>query len=154
MEKLQSGQFTVMIVPPATSFGPVDGRKYTMKWSEEGNAQVLTIETANNMLGFNTNKGDQLRLEWMPKLGEYVLVGIVYMDEGHENEERVRNRYNQWKTSIPEMLSFIIQSDFALFQHVPWLLDAPILVQFNSVFEQYSKLINFGTPRNYLFNRN
>lgn len=149
MEKLQSEHFTVVIIPPATSLRPVDGRKYILHRNHYGKSQLLTIGTEYDLIHHSSNRKDQLRLEWKPKLGEYMLIGKIYIEEEtNENKELI---YKEWIREIPSMLSLIIKSDFPLFQHVPWLLDAPIIIQIEGIPQKFSEVINWRTPRNYLF---
>lgn len=144
MEKLQVGQLTVIIVPPATNFAPVDGRQYIME-PPIGANRVLTIGVSSNQCSDKNNKS--FILEWKPKLGEYVLTGkINYFEETGLNREYMR----KWKDKITKMLTLIIKSDYYLFQHVPWLMDAPILIELYNHRSQLIKIENFGTPRKYM----
>ncbi|MBS4194134.1 staygreen family protein [Lederbergia citri] len=149
MEKLQTDQFTVMITPPATSYGPVEGRKYTLSTSETGNSRHLTIGTKYNVSVYK-NCEDIFTAEWISKLGEYVLTGRVYISGGEYDEKQAESRFNHLNSFLPEMISHVIKSDYELFKHVPWLLDAPILIEYVSNFEQLRTINNYGTPRKYL----
>jgi len=149
MEKLQTTQFTVMIAPPATPYGPVEGRKYTLSTSETGNSRHLTIGTKYNVSLYNTCE-DIFTAEWISKLGEYVFSGRIYISGGEYDEEQAANRFNHLHSLIPEMIAHIIKSDYELFKHVPWLLDAPIIIEYVSNFQQLRTIKNYGTPRKYL----
>lgn len=149
MEKLQTNQFTVMIAPPATSYGPVDGRKYTLSTSETGNSQHLTIGTKYNVSIYK-NCEDIFTAEWISKLGEYVFSGRIYISGGEYDEEQAINRFNHLHSILPEMISHIIKSDYDLFRYVPWLLDAPIMIEYVSNYQQLRSIKNYGTPRKFL----
>ncbi|MBS4217603.1 hypothetical protein KHA96_04650 [Bacillus sp. FJAT-49711] len=149
MEKLQTDQFTVLIAPPATSYGPVDGRKYTLSNLETGNSQHLTIGTKYNVSLYKSCE-DIFTAEWLSKLGEYVFSGRIYISGGEYDEEQAVHRFNHLHSLLPEMISRIIKSDYELFKHVPWLLDAPILIEYVSNFQQLRMIKNYGTPRKFL----
>lgn len=146
MEKLQVDQLTVFIVPPATNFAPVDGRQYIMD-PPFGTNRILTIGISSNHC--SSNKNDQpFVLEWKPKLGEYVLTGkINYFEETFKEKNS-----KHWKNNIRHILKIIIKSDYYLFQHVPWLMDAPILIELYDNQSQLIKIEDFGTPRKYMLN--
>ncbi|MBS4176891.1 staygreen family protein [Lederbergia citrea] len=147
MIKLQSNHFTVMVIPPATSYGPVDSRKYTLSNSNSHSTPVLTISTVDHKVA---NNEDMLTAEWMPKLGEYVLSVKINVGGEEITEDIAEQRFQTIHSMLPEMLSLIIKSDYALFKHVPWLLDASIYVQNDSCYPRLCTLEKVGTPRKYL----
>ncbi|MBS4199177.1 hypothetical protein KHA93_05850 [Bacillus sp. FJAT-49732] len=149
MEELQTDQFTVMIAPPVTSYGPVEGRKYTLSTSDTDNSRHLTIGTKYNVSIYKTFE-DIFTAEWISKLGEYVFSGRIYISGGEYDEKQAQTRFNHIHSLLPEMIFHIIKSDFELFKHVPWLLDAPIIIEYVSNFHQLRTVKNYGTPRKYL----
>lgn len=152
MEKLQSNQFTVMVIPPATAYGPVDGRKYTLTEMDSGNSQILTIGTKYQMGAYDAKIADILTAEWKPRLGEYVLSGRIYIGDDHLDVDTAKHTYHQLKTKLTRMISAMIQADYVLYQYVPWLLDAPIMIQIDSHLPLLRTLEHYGTPRKYLNN--
>lgn len=150
MEKLRSYLFTVKIMPPATEYGPVDGRKYTLSNMETDGSRRLIIDTKYAMNEGNVRSEDILTAEWRPKLGEYMLTGKVYISGSEHDETTALNRYNLLNDNLPEMIQSIIKGDLGLYKHVPWLLDAPIYIQYDSNIPCYNVLKHFGTPRRYL----
>ncbi|MEK3886472.1 staygreen family protein [Bacillus sp. FSL K6-3431] len=152
MEKLRSYLFTVKIMPPATKYGPVDGRKYTLTSKETDGSRILTIDTKYAMNAENVRCEDILTAEWMPKLGEYTLSGKVFIGGNEYDEVAALNRYNQLQDNLPEMIQTLIKGDSALYRHVPWLLDAPIYITYDSHIPHYNVIKQVGTPRSYLNN--
>lgn len=148
MNKLQTESFTVIMLPPITVNQPVDGRKYTLNWKKDEYPAILTIGTRYHSLSHVNKSDEQLRLEWKRKMGEYILSGKVYFDLNDLTEDHAKMIMDRWIKEIPSMLSFIVQSDYALFQHAPWLLNATIIIEFESKFEKVC--MKFGTPRKYL----
>ncbi len=45
----------------------------------------------------------------------------------------------------------MIYGDQTLFTSFPWLLDAPIYIQFESEFPQYNQILYYGRPRDFLY---
>ena len=150
MAKLQFDHFTVMVIPPATSYGPVDGRKYTLTSMGSTLPRMLRIGNKYHINMDNYQYEDILTAEWMPKLGEYVLSGRVFVSGGELDEDAAQKRLNLLQAELPGMLGAIIKGDHALYKHVPWLLDAPIYIQFDSHYPHLHIIQNFGTPRSYL----
>ncbi|HLU22941.1 MAG TPA: staygreen family protein [Bacillaceae bacterium] len=149
MEKLRSDQFTVMIIPPATSYGPVDGRKYTLSGIDSEISKVLSIGSKYNLNKYPNNREDVFIAEWLPKLGEYVLSGELLISREGMSEADARNRYERMLSELPNMLATIFQADHSIFKYAPWLMDAPIFVQCDSHIPYLCTLKQMGTPRNY-----
>jgi hypothetical protein len=55
-----------------------------------------------------------------------------------------------FKKEMDLALTGIIYGDRSFYTYYPWLLDAPIYIQFVSVYPEYSELAYYGTPRKYL----
>lgn len=147
MNKSQAKQFSVTILPPATVYHPVDGRKYTFVLSDYYSNQYLAIgyKYEINLLNVNHQQEDILTAEWRPELGEYILKGKMYLDDKENDVFAIRDKCKQYEKMLPELISFMINADRIFYSHVPWLLDAPIYVKL--------RMTQFmGTPRQYLNN--
>lgn len=154
MNELQTKQFSVTILPPATVYHPVDGRKYTFIMSDHSSNRYLAIgyKYALNLLNVNREKEDVLTAEWRTELGEYILKGKMYLHEKEEDVFAIRKKCKQYEKMLPETISFLINADRLLYSHVPWLLDAPIYVEFNTLHRHFRTAQYMGTPRQYLNN--
>lgn len=144
MEKLEYGQFSVTILPPATAYSPVDGRKYTVIMSTENPICHIAIGFKYETKLINAKTENVLTAEWKPRLGEYILTGNIY----YGNNQNVA--FNQMQTDLSKAIQKIVKADKELYSHVPWLLDAPIYIEVESHDHQFKTIKYFGTPRQYL----
>lgn len=151
MEKLQYDQFSVTVLPPATAYHPVDGRKYTLIMSTSEPGFHLAIGFKYEMSLLNTVKESEkiLTAEWKPRLGEYILTGKIYIDS-NQSDDTLRKSFDHMQAELSKSLSMIVKADKILYSHVPWLLDAPIYIEFDSYHHKYKTIQYFGTPRQYL----
>jgi len=150
MEKLYSNKLSVTIIPPATAYDPVDKRKYTLTGPNEDGIRFLAIGYKYEMSLVNAKMEDMLTAEWKPKLGEYLLAGKVYVSGGEHDQHSAKERYMELQAELPGAISMMIHGDRDLYKHVPWLLDAPIYIEFDSTYNQYRTIQYAGTPRQYL----
>ncbi|VEF48117.1 Staygreen protein [Bacillus freudenreichii] len=149
MEKLEYDQFSVTILPPATAYRPVDGRKYTLIMSTSDSSCHLAIGFKYETTLFNTKSEKVLTAEWKPRLGEYILTGKVYFGS-NQKDEALQAAFDQMQTELSKAIQMIVKADEILYSHVPWLLDAPIYIEVDSYDHKYKTIKYFGTPRQHL----
>jgi hypothetical protein len=135
---------------PATSFRPVEGRKYTLTHSDETGQLFLTIGTFYDTAAINPKMRDEVLAEWVPKNGEFILFGRVYVSGSEFEEKYAKVRYMIFNKELPLAITAMIYGDHSFFVNFPWLLDAHIYIQFESIYPQYNHIKHFGTPRYYL----
>ncbi|QED47750.1 staygreen family protein [Cytobacillus dafuensis] len=150
MNKLDPSTVSVMYLPPTTEFRPVDGRKYTLAQSKSTGEWFLSIGYHYNPNPQNFSFRDEVLAEWIPQLGEYVLSGKIFISDQDFDKHYAKIRFMIFEREVKQALSGIIFGDRIFFSNYPWLLDSPIYIQFESNFEEYNKMIYFGTPRQYL----
>jgi len=135
---------------PATPFRPVEGRKYTLIQKDTSGEMSLTIGCDYNLSDISSQTRDEVLAEWVPHLGEYSLIGRVYVSGGEFDENFSKVRYMIFQKELETALNAIVYGDKAFFQNFPWLQDSPIYIHFESVFPEFSQVQYFGTPRHYL----
>lgn len=150
MPKLDLSKLHVKYLPPATDFRPVEQRKYTVTHSDETGDVFLAIGHAYDNNAVNQKFRDELLAEWIPQLGQFVLLGNVYVSGGEYDEKYAKIRYMIFKKEAKLALSAIMHGDSGFLSNYPWLLDAPIYIQFQSIYPEFSQILYFGTPRQYL----
>lgn len=150
MKTFQPDKLSVTYLPPATPFFPVEGRKYTLTHSVETGELFLSTGHVYDRANINIKMRDELVAEWIPRLGEYTLWGQVYVSGGEYDEKYAQVRYLVFQREIETALQAIVNGDQTFFTYFPWLLDAPVYIQFDSVFPQFQKIMYYGTPRQYL----
>jgi hypothetical protein len=79
-----------------------------------------------------------------------MLKGTIYVNEEENDVLTVREKCQQYQKILPEMILFMINADRLFYAHVPWLLDAPIYVEFQTPQRKFRTAQWMGTPRQYL----
>ena len=142
-------RLATIILPPATSFQPADGRKYTM--THDDNTGELFVS-----IGCRFDDGrigelrDEVLAEWVPCNGQYMLSGQVLVSDGGFDEQTAEKRYRIFRREMDKALTAIVMADMPFYGMFPWFLDFPICIQYRSVYPQYNKFIQYDTPRTYL----
>jgi Staygreen protein len=150
MEIFNPSKLHVTYLPPATAFRPVERRKYTLTHSDETGDIFLSIGHEYDLSKVNVNVRDELAAEWLPQLGQYVLAGKFHISNGDFDYQYAHVRYLIFQKEAERALSALIYGDREFYSHYPWLLDSPIYIYFESVYPEFSKMIYYGTPRQYL----
>lgn len=150
MKSLHHSNLSVTMIPPATNYGPVDYRKYTLM-KEIGNEAMnyLAIGYQNNANIVNNEVVEVLTAHWTRQLGEYVLRGKINIGGTKDHIEAAKESFINIKADLANMIAMLINGDRELYKHVPWLKDAPIYIEFASPFSKFRSIQYCGTPRNY-----
>jgi hypothetical protein len=151
MNVFDPSKLTFNIHAPATTSRPIEGRKYTLNHSDSTGQLFLTIGNEYDSSAINPKFRDEVLAEWVPKMGEYMLWGRVYVSGGEFDEKTAKVRFMMFQKELDLALKAIIYGDQTLFTYFPWLLDAPIYIQFDSIYPQFSQIKYIGTPRQYLY---
>ncbi|GAA0314921.1 staygreen family protein [Bacillus carboniphilus] len=150
MRSFHPEKLSVTFLPPATPFYPVEGRKYTLTHSDESGELFLSIGYTYDVTKINSKMRDEVIAEWIPRLGEYTLWGQVYVSGGEYDEKYSQVRFLIFQRELSKAIGAIVNGDHTFYSYFPWLLDAPIYIQFDSIYPQFQKIMYYGTPRKYL----
>ncbi|WP_170007229.1 staygreen family protein [Bacillus fonticola] len=150
MSSLQPADVKVTFLPPATSFSPVEQRMYTMTHSKDTDEMLVSIGCHVHQAAIHEAMRDEVTAEWLPRTGQYTLWGKVYVSGGEYDEKYSQVRYLVFQRELPKALRAIMYADRTFFTYFPWLLDAPIYVQFESIYPAFQSILYMGTPRKYL----
>jgi hypothetical protein len=150
MSDFKPEKLSVQYLPPASIFNPIDNRKYTLTHSDTTGAMFLSIGCHFDLEKINPSMRDEVLGEWKRNLGQYTLTGKVYVSEGEFDQQLSNVRFMIFKRELPLALAAIVNGDKGFYTYHPWLLDAPIIICFESIFPEYQQTLYFGTPRQYL----
>ncbi|MCA1053852.1 staygreen family protein [Rossellomorea aquimaris] len=150
MSEFNPEKLSVTYLPPASIFYPVDNRKYTLTHSDATGDLFLSIGCHYDVEKINGQMRDEVLGEWRREQGQYALFGKVYVSGGEFDERLSKVRFMIFKKELPLALSAIVNGDRGYYTYYPWLLDAPIYIYFESVFDEFNQVIYFGSPRQYL----
>lgn len=132
---------TVNIIPPVTEFSPVDGRQYMVERLLDQNQLMLTIHQNSNHKRYTFTKEIPFLLiaEWVYQLGQYAIIGKVM---NSENQSSINE-------NVEKALMIMVNGDRKFFKYFPWLLEAPIYIQFYN--EDNQMVTNYyGSPRRWI----
>ncbi|MGN1400610.1 MAG: staygreen family protein [Bacillus sp. (in: firmicutes)] len=149
MEKSKQAKLTATIIPPATVSDPVDGRKYTMT-HDEGTGDLFVSIGYEYDIPQITELRDEVLAMWVTNMGQYALIGKAYISGGEFDATTAKRRNEIFRREMDTALTAIVCSDRELFSNYPWLLDSPIYVHYESVYPEFSRLVEYPAPRQYL----
>ncbi len=142
-------RLTVSFIPPYGCTGPVEGRSYTLTHSDETGDLFLSIGGGIDSSRINWKMRDEVIGTWQIRGGQYCLVCTVHISGGEFDEEKSRSRFSIFQQELPLALKGMINGDKGLFDYYPWLLNAPIQVQFCSVYPEFNQVMYYGLARHY-----
>lgn len=150
MSTFKPEKLSVKFIPPATQYEPIDSRKYTLTHSDHTGELFLSIGFIYDYQIINLKMRDEVFAEWITQNGEYLLLGRVYISMGEYDKNLSLTRYLIFKRELELALTAIMYGDRSFFTYYPMLIDAPIYIQFQSIFPEFNNTIYYGTPRKYL----
>ncbi|MDQ0268597.1 staygreen family protein [Cytobacillus purgationiresistens] len=150
MNTFDQSNLKINFQAPATDFTPVEHRKYTLTQSDSSNDIFLTIGHNYDYEAIKPTQRDELLAEWIPQMGQYVLLGKVHISNGEFDEHFAKIRYMIYEREADLGLTAILFGDREFLSNYPWLLNSPIYVQFHSNYPEFNKLQYYGTARQFL----
>jgi hypothetical protein len=151
MSSFNPEKLSVTFIPPANSFQPIEGRKYTLTHSDLTAELYLDIGYIFNYEKINPIMRDEVLAEWQKsRENQLYLFGKAYVDGGEFNKEMAGVRFGIFKKEMNTALKGIIYGDLSFFSNYSTLLDAPIYIYFESKYTEYKHIFYYGTPRQYL----
>lgn len=150
MVNFNPAKLQTTFVSPATRTHPIIGRKYTLTHSDESGNLFLSVGTQFDYSSINVKNRDEVFAEWIHERGKIYFVGKVYVTGGEFTDEIAKRRFMIFQKEMPLALTAIFYGDRFLLSNYPYLLYAPIYIQFQSSLPQYHRTIYFGNPRAYL----
>jgi hypothetical protein len=150
MNLLDPSKLNVVFLPPITEFRAVDQRKYTLAQSKPTGDLLLTVGYQYDHQLINKQYRDEILAEWIPQMGQYVLCGKIFVSDEDYDKQYAQIRYMIFQREAEKTLAAIVYGDRNLYVNYPWLLDSPIYIHFESNYDEYNKILYFGTPRQYL----
>ncbi|SEM16559.1 Staygreen protein [Mesobacillus persicus] len=150
MTTFEPDRLSIKYIPPVNIFGPIEGRRYTLTHSDDTGELFLSIGKNYDLAAVDPKLRDEVLAEWQTRCGEYLLLAKVYVSGGEYDIKFSQVRYMIFKKELELALTGIIYGDRQFYTNYPWLIDCPILVQFDSVYPEFNELLYYGTPRQYL----
>ena len=150
MTTFEPDRLSTKYIPPVNTFGPIEGRRYTLTHSDDTGELFLSIGKNYDLSAVDPKLRDEVLAKWQTRCGEYLLLAKVYVSGGEYDIKFSQVRYMIFKKELKLALTGIVYGDRHFYTNYPWLLDCPIFVQFDSVYPEYNEVLYYGTPRQYL----
>ena len=130
-----------------TNTGAAVPRVYTMTHSDETADLFVTVGLVYDFEKI-TEKRDEVLAEWVNEDDEYKVKVYVHVDgQNGEKETAIRNEI--FRREMPLALSAIRYADNSFFMENRNLDKAPIIVHFNSIYDEYNKKEDWGVFEQY-----
>ncbi|RDI45857.1 staygreen family protein [Falsibacillus pallidus] len=150
MREFHPEKLSVLLLPPATPFFPVEGRKYTLTHSDLTGDMFLSAGCQFDFEKVNMLMRDEVLAEWVLHMGQHFLQAKVHISSGEYDENHASVRYMIFQKELSIALKAIANGDRLFYTYFPWLLDMPIYVEFESIYPAFQQIQYFGTIRQYL----
>lgn len=150
MEKVKRSNQIVRILPPATTFRPMDGRRYTFTHSKKTGEVCVSIGYHFDYSIIDPKSRDEILAAWTYQTGQYILAVTVLVNDGSFDEKTAKRRYDEFRENLATAIGTMINGDRRFFEYFPWLLDAPIYVHFEWKRSNNKPPGYYGKPRQYL----
>lgn len=141
-------QLSVEFRDGITETSPVNKRKYTLTHSDLTAELFLTIglEYACDKVG---DLRDEVFAEWRVNNGYAFFCAYVYVN-GQKNPTVSALRNTIFRRELPLALQAIRYGDRKLFNTYPYLDYVPIYIYFISQSQEYNRIENWGTMKDYM----
>lgn len=151
MSDFDPRKLSVNLISPATFTQPLEGRKYTLTHSDTTAELFLDIGYMYNYKSINPIMRDEVVAEWKrTPYGQLTLLGEAYVDGGEFSHKVAEVRLGVFMKEMATALKGMVNGDRPFYGRYPFLLDAPIFIQYLSSYPSYRQLVYYGKPRQYL----
>ncbi|MFC4411687.1 staygreen family protein [Chungangia koreensis] len=127
-----------------TSSSPVIPRRYTLTHSDSTGELFLNVGI-NYAWGKINALRDEVLGEWKECGNSLCFCIYLYIDQGDFTQAVSAKRYEIFRRELPLALTAIRYGDRILFNTLPYLDQAPIIVNFMSSYPQFARQENWGT---------
>lgn len=151
MSTFNPSKLSVNLIPPATFSCPIQARKYTLTHSDITAELFLDIGYVFNYDAINWSMRDEVLAEWRKDShGNFQLIGKAQVDIDKHEKSVSAFRFNIFQKEMSTAIKGIVLGDVPFYNNYPTLLDAPIIIQYESIYPEYNQTLYYGTPRQYL----
>lgn len=129
--------------------GPIVPRCYEVIYLKSSKSISINIDKDEDK-SINLYRGEGLCGRWCCEGGKYMLFFQINVDGKKKGYEKVKEKNKLIRESIPLMLNAIRKSDKGLFEEYKDLDEAEIFIKFNSLYDDFYKVENWGNLKNYI----
>ncbi|MCG3087339.1 staygreen family protein [Sporosarcina cyprini] len=149
MNKFNPSKLSVEFRNGVTAAGPVIPRLYTLTHSDFTGELFLTIGTHYAWDKVNPNMRDEVLGEWKTNGHSLYYNVFVFIDGAYPSLSTSAIRNEVFRRELPLALTAIRYGDRFFFNLHPYLDDAPIIVNFISIYPQFAARESWGSFNRY-----
>lgn len=139
----------ISIIEPITPTSPILGRKYTLTHSDLTGDMFLTIGPTYDYKAINKELRDELIGKWiLDDNKNYNLIFYAYIND--LDFKNAKKKSDSFKYHLQMAIKAVIFGDKDLFLYNKHLINAPIYVNFVSVFLELTYIQSYGHVNDYI----
>lgn len=150
LNKLNQGKLRVDFKSGISQDGPIIPRKYTVTHSDETGEIVVTVAKHYDKSNIS-NKRDEVFARWFENGKNYVLCLYLNVDGIERDKNKIVIRNKIFREELPIAITAIRQGDLGLIKKHNNLDEADVFIKFNSRYEDFYKVENWGKLKNYKY---
>lgn len=150
MNKRNQGKLKVDFKSGISQDGPIIPRKYTVTHSDETGEILVTVAKHYDKSNIS-NKKDEVFARWFQNGSNYVLCLYLNVDGIERDKNKIEIRNKIFREELPIAITAIRQGDLELIKKHNNLDEADIFIKFNSRYEEFYKVENWGKLKNYKY---
>lgn len=129
--------------------GPIIPRCYEVTYLKSSNSISISIDKDEDK-SKNIYSGDGLCGRWCYENEKYMLFFQINVVSKKKGYDKVRERDKEIRGELPLMINAIRKTEEKFFGEYKDLDDAEIFIKFNSLYDDFYKVENWGKLRNYI----
>ncbi|GAA0086827.1 hypothetical protein UT300007_32680 [Clostridium sp. CTA-7] len=150
MERLVPWKVIIDFKDGVSQLGPVTPRNYIVTYSNNTEEIMVSIGGGYDQIKVSVND-DEMHGEWHEKNGKNILYLYVNVD-GEENDiDKIKKKDKIYRRRLPLIINSIILSDRQLIEKYPHLDNSDVFIKFNSKYEDFYKVENWGKLKEYKY---
>ncbi|MDU7149882.1 MAG: staygreen family protein [Clostridium sp.] len=150
MNKLDPNKLIIDFKKGISQDGPISPRNYTVTHSYDTGDILITVAKDYNK-DHVTDKRDEVYGRWCENGKNYVLCLYLNVDGNERDKNKVLQRNRIFRDALPLIITAIRQADLGLIKKHTKLNESDIFVKFNSRFDEFYKVENWGKLKNYKY---
>lgn len=150
MDKLDSSKLIIDFKKGISQSGPIVPRNYTVTHSDETGDILVTVAKEYDKTHI-TAKRDEVYGRWREHGKDYALCLYLSVDGNERDRNKIEQRNRSFREALPLVITAIRQGDLGLIKKYNKLDESDVFIKFDSRFEDFYKVENWGKVKNYKY---
>lgn len=150
MDKLDPNKLIIDFKRGISQDGPIIPRNYTVTHSDDTGDILITVAKDYDKTHV-TDKRDEVYAKWCKNGKEYALCLYLSVDGNERDKNKITKRNRMFREGLPLVITAIRQGDLELIKKHNNLDESDVFIKFDSRFEDFYKVENWGKVKNYKY---